>query len=53
MPDRRPGLDRPEVPSHTNLSEGHLRDYVKERKISGGTRSESGRQARDTFASLK
>jgi hypothetical protein len=38
---------------HTNLSEGHLRDYVKKRKISGGTRSELGRQARDTFASLK
>ena len=46
-------LDRPEVPLHTNLSEGHLRDYVKKRKISGGTRSELGRQARDTFASLK
>ena len=36
-------LDRPEVPLHTNLSEGHLRDYVKKRKISGGTRSELGR----------
>ena len=46
-------LERPEVPLHTNLSEGHLRDYVKTRKISGGTRSELGRQARDTFASLK
>ena len=46
-------LDRPEVPLHNNLSEGHLRDYVKKRKISGGTRSEWGRQARDTFASLK
>ena len=46
-------LDRPAVPLHTNLSEGHLRDYVKKRKISGGTRSELGRQARDTFASLK
>ena len=46
-------LDRPEVPLHTNLSEGHLRDYVKKRKISGSTRSELGRQARDTFASLK
>jgi hypothetical protein len=46
-------LDRPEVPLHTNLSEGHLRDYVKKRKISGSTRSESGRSARDTFASLK
>src|SRR3954471_15007802 len=46
-------LDRPEVPLHTNRSEGHLRDYVTKRKISGGARSESGRQARDTFASLK
>src|SRR5438132_5518749 len=46
-------LDRPEVPLHTNLSEGHLRDYVKKRKISGSTRSELGRKARDTFASLK
>jgi hypothetical protein len=46
-------LDRPEIPLHTNLSEGHLRDYVKKRKISGGTRSEWGRVARDTFASLK
>jgi hypothetical protein len=46
-------LERPAVPLHTNLSEGHLRDYVKTRKISGGTRSEPGRQARDTFASLK
>jgi hypothetical protein len=46
-------LARPEVPLHTKLSERHLRDYVKKRKISGGARSEGGRQARDTFASLK
>lgn len=46
-------LEHPEVPLHTNLSERHLRDYVKKRKVSGGTRSESGRRARDTFASLK
>jgi Transposase IS66 family len=46
-------LEHPEVPLHTNLSERHLRDYVKKRKISGGTRSELGRRARDTFASLK
>jgi Transposase IS66 family len=45
--------DRPEIPWHTDLSERHLRDYVTKRKISGGTRSERGRQARDTFASLK
>src|SRR4029077_12095062 len=46
-------LERPEIPLHTNLSESHLRDYVKKRKISGSTRSESGRRVRDTFASLK
>jgi Transposase IS66 family len=46
-------LERPEVPLHNNLSEGHMRDYVKKRKISGSTRSASGRRARDTFASLK
>jgi hypothetical protein len=46
-------LDRPEVPLHTKLSERHLRDDVKKRKISGGTRSESGRRPRDPFASLK
>ena len=46
-------LQRPEVPLHNNLSEGHIRDYVKKRKISGSTRSDSGRRARDTFASLK
>lgn len=46
-------LERPEIPLHNNLSEGHLRDYVKKRKISGSTRSELGRAARDTFASLK
>lgn len=46
-------LKRPELPLHNNLSEGHLRDYVKKRKISGSTRSELGRAARDTFASLK
>jgi Transposase IS66 family len=46
-------LDRPEVPLHNNLSEGHIRDYVKKRKISGSTRSGAGRAARDVFASLK
>ena len=35
-------LERPEVPLHNNLSEGHLRDYVKKRKISGSTRRELG-----------
>lgn len=46
-------LERPEIPLHTNGSETDIRDYVKKRKVSGGTRSDVGRQCRDTFASLK
>jgi hypothetical protein len=46
-------LERPEVPLHNNASESDIREYVKKRKISGGTRSTSGRRCRDTFASLK
>jgi hypothetical protein len=46
-------LERPEIPLHTNDSERDIRDYVKKRKVSGGTRSEVGRQCRDTFISLK
>jgi len=46
-------LRRPEIPLHTNGSETDIRDFVKKRKVSGGTRSDLGRQCRDTFASLK
>ena len=46
-------LDRPDVPLHTNGSESDIRDYVKKKKVSGGTRSDLGRRCRDTFASLK
>ena len=46
-------LKRPDIPLHTNGSETDIRDYVKKRKVSGGTRSGLGRQCRDTFASLK
>ena len=46
-------LDNPVLPLHNNLSESQIREHVKRRKISGGTKSESGRQSRDTFASLK
>lgn len=46
-------LKRPEIPIHTNGSENDIRDYVKKRKVSGGTRSDLGQQCRDTFASLK
>jgi hypothetical protein len=46
-------LDRPEIPLHNNGAENAIREYVKKRKISGGTRSENGRRCRDTFTSLK
>jgi hypothetical protein len=46
-------LERPELPLHNNRSENDIRDMVKKRKISAGTRSAVGRQCRDTFASLK
>lgn len=46
-------LDYPELPLHNNDSERDIREYVKKRKISGSTRSELDRKARDTFASLK
>lgn len=46
-------LERPEVPLHNNALESDIREFVKRRKISGGTRNEAGRRCRDTFASLK
>jgi hypothetical protein len=46
-------LQRPDIPLHNNSAENALREYVKRRKISGSTRSARGRQARDTFVSLK
>ena len=46
-------LDRPDIPLHNNASESDIREYVKRRKISGGTRSDEGRKCRDTFTSLK
>jgi len=46
-------LERPEVPLHNNAAESDIREYVKKRKISGGTRSAAGRRCRDTFTSLK
>ena len=46
-------LERPEIPLHNNAMESDIREFVKRRKISGGTRSSAGRRCRDTFASLK
>ena len=44
--------DRPEIPLHTNGSENDIRCQVTRRKISGGTRSDIGRDCRDTFLGL-
>lgn len=46
-------LKFPQIPLHNNLSEGDIREYVKKRKISGGTRSDTGRRCRDAFSGLK
>jgi Transposase IS66 family len=45
-------LDRPEIPLHTNGSENDIRCQVTRRKISGGTRSDAGRDCRDAFLGL-
>jgi hypothetical protein len=45
-------LERPEIPLHTNTSENDVRCHVTRRKVSGGTRSDSGRDCRDAFLGL-
>jgi hypothetical protein len=45
-------LDRPEIPLHTNGSENDVRCHVTRRKVSGGTRSDLGRDCRDAFLGL-
>lgn len=45
-------LDRPDIPLHTNGSENDIRSHVTRRKLSGGTRSDAGRAARDGFLGL-
>jgi len=45
-------LDRPEIPLHTNGTENDLRCQVTKRKVSGGTRSDVGRECRDAFLGL-
>ena len=45
-------LDRPEIPLHTNGSENDVRCQVTKRKVSGGTRSDRGRDCRDAFLGL-
>jgi hypothetical protein len=46
-------LENPLTPLHTNGSESDIREQVIRKKISGGTRSDLGRQCRDTFLSVK
>jgi hypothetical protein len=45
-------LDRPEIPLHVNASENDLRAVVTKRKVSGGTVSDNGRDARDVMLGL-
>jgi hypothetical protein len=45
-------LERPEIPLHTNGSENDIRCQVTKRAISGGTRSDAGRDCRDAFLAL-
>lgn len=45
-------LERPEIPLNTNASENDIRAFVTKRKISGGTVSNKGRDARDVMLGL-
>ena len=45
-------LERPEIPLNTNGSENDIRCQVTKRAISGGTRSDLGRDCRDAFLAL-
>jgi hypothetical protein len=45
-------LERPEIPLNTNASENDIRAFVTKRKISGGTVSAKGRDARDIMLGL-
>src|SRR5271157_3378655 len=45
-------LERPDIPLNTNGSENDIRCQVTKRKISGGTRSDAGRDCRDAFLGL-
>ncbi len=45
-------LEWPEIPLNTNGSENDIRCQVTKRKISGGTRSDAGRDCPDAFLGL-
>jgi hypothetical protein len=45
-------LDHPDIPLHTNGSENDIRCHITKRAVSGGTKSNNGRDCRDAFLSL-
>nr|WP_250265752.1 transposase [Rhodovastum atsumiense] len=45
-------LDHPEIPLHTNGSENDIRCQVTKRQVSGGTKTDTGRNCRDAFLGL-
>src|SRR5271156_3273892 len=45
-------LDNPDIPLHTNGSENDIRCQVTKRAISGGTRTDTGRDCRNAFLGL-
>ena len=47
-PDLLRVLDHPYTPLHNNIAENDIRTQVTRRKISSGTRSDTGRDSRDT-----
>jgi hypothetical protein len=45
-------LDHPEIPLHTNGAENDIRCQVTKCQVSGGTKTDTGRDCRDTFLGL-
>ncbi len=45
-------LDHPKIPLHNNGSENDIRCQATKRAVSGGTRSDTGRDCRDAFLGL-
>ena len=45
-------LDHPEIPLHTNGSENDIRCQVTKRQVSGGTKTDIGRDCRNAFLGL-
>jgi Transposase IS66 family len=45
-------LDHPEIPLHTNGSENDIRCQMTKRQVSGGTKTDTGRDCRDAFLGL-